>query len=144
MNGTLYRAYDTEDRLLYVGCSTNIKQRLQTHAAKAPWWPQVRNIRMEHFEDSGAAFRAEGRAIRGEHPIHNQVRGIFRGIIDDIRDNIAAGVLRRGDILPSTARLAETYGCSKATVRWAIDILRDGGDLIGSPGRGLYVRGRDG
>jgi DNA-binding GntR family transcriptional regulator len=53
---------------------------------------------------------------------------------------IAAGVFRPGDRLPSEAQLCERYGVSPMTVRRVINILADQGVVIAEQGRGTFVR----
>jgi len=56
---------------------------------------------------------------------------------------IAAGVFRPGDRLPSEAQLCERYGVSPMTVRRVINILVDQGVVVGEQGRGTFVRPLD-
>jgi DNA-binding GntR family transcriptional regulator len=53
---------------------------------------------------------------------------------------IAAGVFRPGDRLPSEAQLCERYGVSPMTVRRVINILTDQGVVVAEQGRGTFVK----
>ena len=53
---------------------------------------------------------------------------------------IAAGVFRPGDRLPSEAQLCERYGVSPMSVRRVINILADQGVVIAEQGRGTFVK----
>lgn len=53
---------------------------------------------------------------------------------------IAAGVFRPGDRLPSEAQLCERYGVSPMTVRRVVNILADQGLVTTERGRGTFVR----
>ena len=53
---------------------------------------------------------------------------------------IAAGVFRHGDRLPSEAQLCERYGVSPMTVRRVVNILADQGVVATEQGRGTFVR----
>ena len=53
---------------------------------------------------------------------------------------IAAGVFRPGDRLPSEAQLCDRYGVSPMTVRRVINILADQGVVIAEQGRGTFVK----
>jgi GntR family transcriptional regulator len=53
---------------------------------------------------------------------------------------IAAGVFRPGDRLPSEAQLCERYGVSPMTVRRVINILVDKGVVTAEQGRGTFVK----
>ena len=55
-------------------------------------------------------------------------------------DQIAAGVFRPGDRLPSEAQLCERYGVSPMTVRRVINILASRGVAIAEQGRGTFVK----
>jgi GntR family transcriptional regulator len=64
----------------------------------------------------------------------------YRRIIADIRAKISAGDLKSGDKLPSTRALAEQYNVSQGSVRQAITLLIETGDLAGHQGLGVFVR----
>jgi len=53
---------------------------------------------------------------------------------------IASGVFRPGDRLPSEAQLCERYGVSPMTVRRVINILAEQGAVIAEQGRGTFVK----
>ena len=53
---------------------------------------------------------------------------------------VAAGVFRPGDRLPSEAQLCQRYGVSPMTVRRVINILADQGVVIAEQGRGTFVK----
>jgi hypothetical protein len=68
---TLYRFYDGNDRLLYVGISGNPARRHHEHSKEKPWWSEVARSTMEHFPTREQAAQAECIAIRSEMPVHN-------------------------------------------------------------------------
>lgn len=68
---TLYRFFDENDLLLYVGISGNPGRRFAQHAGDKPWWNQVALSTMEHYDDRESALRAERQAIRNECPQYN-------------------------------------------------------------------------
>lgn len=70
---TLYRFFDAEDRLLYVGISCQPFARLAQHREDKAWWASIASTRLEHFEDRAAALAAELAAIKAENPLHNVV-----------------------------------------------------------------------
>jgi DNA-binding GntR family transcriptional regulator len=53
---------------------------------------------------------------------------------------IATGLFKPGDRLPSEAQLCERYGVSPMTVRRVINILSDQGAVIAEQGRGTFVK----
>ncbi|MER6593371.1 GntR family transcriptional regulator [Micromonospora purpureochromogenes] len=67
----------------------------------------------------------------------------YRRIIADIRERIASGEWPPGHKLPSTKALAEMYQVgSQSTVRQAITILIETGELHGHQGLGVFVAER--
>lgn len=68
---TLYRHYDKENLLLYVGISSAPLTRQQNHAETSPWWEQITLITLEHFASRQEALRAEKLAIIKEKPLFN-------------------------------------------------------------------------
>ncbi len=67
----LYRMRDSGGRLLYVGISKRLPERLTEHRKSKPWWSQVARIDIEHFADVSDAIAAEAKAIRSERPLWN-------------------------------------------------------------------------
>ncbi len=65
----------------------------------------------------------------------------YRTIADDIRRQITAGALVAGAVLPSEAELAGSYGVSRVTVRKALEVLRDEGQVDSRQGFGWFVAG---
>ncbi|MEE6259354.1 winged helix-turn-helix domain-containing protein [Plantactinospora sonchi] len=64
----------------------------------------------------------------------------YRRIIADIRQRIASGEWPPGHKLPSTKALAEMYQVrSSSTVRSAVTILLETGELYGHQGLGVFV-----
>jgi hypothetical protein len=67
----LYRLYDEKDRLLYIGVTGDLGQRLGEHSAKR-WFPLVDHAKFEWLPTRAAALLAERRAIIAEHPRYNR------------------------------------------------------------------------
>lgn len=64
----------------------------------------------------------------------------YRRIIADVRRRIASGEWPPGHKLPSTKALAERYEVrSQSTVRAAVTILLETGELYGHQGLGVFV-----
>lgn len=63
----------------------------------------------------------------------------YRKIMREIRERIATGVYAPGDKLPSTDELAKEYVTSAPTVRKAIGLLAEAGEIEGQAGVGVYV-----
>lgn len=68
----VYRAFDDEGRLLYVGCSKDPRFRWKQHLFEHTWWAQ-RAVRwsLRVYPTKADALRAEKQAILTEHPLHN-------------------------------------------------------------------------
>lgn len=84
----LYRFYDSDDVLLYVGITVGLYVRWNNHNALKPWWREVARATVEHFPDRASVARAEREAIKTEAPkynvIHNNSRGTpIRGDVED-------------------------------------------------------------
>lgn len=67
----VYRLYDKDGALLYVGITCNLNQRFRQHARHKPWWPQVARKETEWHPARDAAARAELTAINAENPAYN-------------------------------------------------------------------------
>lgn len=82
---TLYRFYDADGRLLYVGISLSVFQRWQQHSSDKPWWEHIYRGELEHFDTRTEAAEAELCAIRTEDPLFN-VAGRPRELSDSAWD----------------------------------------------------------
>jgi hypothetical protein len=71
----LYRFYDDDDQLLYVGKTHALLARLPEHALTKPWWWSTAFVTVAHFDSAEAVAAAEAHAIDTEHPAHN-VQGV--------------------------------------------------------------------
>lgn len=68
----LYRIYDVDEALLYVGATTNPALRFVAHASFQPWWTTAAKITLEHFSGIEKLAAAELAAIRTETPRFNR------------------------------------------------------------------------
>lgn len=68
---TVYRAYDADDQLLYVGATGNLKRRMQQHRKSAPWFGGAVRWSYGEYPTREAALAAEAEAIGAEHPEWN-------------------------------------------------------------------------
>ncbi|WP_188897902.1 GntR family transcriptional regulator [Microlunatus endophyticus] len=69
-------------------------------------------------------------------------RPVFKQIADDLRGQIASGVLGEGDRIPSEAQLMERYAVARMTARQALALLKAEGLVVAEHGRGVFVRAR--
>jgi predicted GIY-YIG superfamily endonuclease len=68
---TLYRYFDSEGQLLYVGITKNPLERQAQHQKTQPWWDDVTSARFEHYSTREEAIKAEDYAIGTEWPRYN-------------------------------------------------------------------------
>jgi len=68
----LYRMYNADNVLLYVGVSKNALARMDQHEAAKPWFTEVALVKFEHHANRESVLEAERLAILTEQPRHNQ------------------------------------------------------------------------
>jgi GntR family transcriptional regulator len=73
---------------------------------------------------------------------HNSGVPIYRQIMEQVRFQVAAGLARAGDELPSTRALSEELGVNPMTVSKAYAALEEEGLVQRRPGLPLVVRQR--
>jgi len=64
----------------------------------------------------------------------------YAQLVRILMGQLASGVFRPGDRLPSEAQLCERYGVSPMTVRRVVNILADQGAVTAEQGRGTFVK----
>ena len=64
----------------------------------------------------------------------------YKVIEQDLRDSIAMGYYKQGDMIPTELELSEAYSVSRVTVRKATDNLVAQGILQRIPGAGTFVK----
>ncbi len=67
----LYRFWNCEDVLLYVGITADPGKRWKDHSKDKGWWSEVVRVTVEHFPDRASVEAAERLAIATEMPLHN-------------------------------------------------------------------------
>jgi len=155
----LYRFYDADGRLLYVGISNNPESRWKGHRYSIKRWPALVARRADEWFDSRTeAEAAEVAAIKDEKPrfngAHNFTEGTFTAaiwsssivgqrkreeIIERIRREIASGNWSPGTRIPSATQIATFTKTSKSTTTKAIGPLIREGLLSVHGGRGVFV-----
>lgn len=73
MSHYLYRLYDANDQLLYVGISKSAIRRLHQHLEAQPWSEQIATQTIERYATRIELEAAEKQAIEREAPIHNVI-----------------------------------------------------------------------
>ncbi|MFE9064890.1 GntR family transcriptional regulator [Streptomyces violaceusniger] len=163
----LYRLYDTDDRLLYLGITSEPKVRMKAHATDKPWWGDVETREVEWFDTRDEAAAAEIEAIRHEQPVHNHAhntaamlallpaateeplrpqfepvtsdgRSAAQRMAADIRALTMSGNIQAGSRLPTTSDLCARYKISNVTVQRGLRILKAEGFAVGRNGSAVY------
>lgn len=98
---TLYRLFDADDGLLYVGIADQWVRRLTQHSKTKPWWSEVAKITAEHFPTRDLALTTEAQVIGREHPTFNlnltpgrascTLEGVSHGGVIDRLDRVHNG-----------------------------------------------------
>lgn len=68
---SVYRIFDEDGYLLYVGVAVEPFTRLDTHYRKKPWWHLVHHVDIEWFATRQDAMDEELRVIRTNIPVYN-------------------------------------------------------------------------
>lgn len=72
----VYRLYDANDGLLYVGITTDTAVRWQAHST-SKWWPEVARKDVTWYAKRADAEAAEIAAIKAEQPAHNRAHADY-------------------------------------------------------------------
>jgi predicted GIY-YIG superfamily endonuclease len=118
---TLYRLFNAENELLYVGISASAISRFQQHQVEKDWWTSITATVLEHFDTRTQALAAEQMAIQTEGPKFNvhhnrnrsggscsaRGRSITVPVDDDIHAAFVAEAARRSQLLRRHVSLAE-------------------------------------
>ncbi|MET7688013.1 GIY-YIG nuclease family protein [Streptomyces sp. NPDC005483] len=92
----LYRLYDADGVLLYIGITNAPAQRWAHHARKhrTTWWPSVARKEIQWLTDRNTADRMETDAINSEKPLHNRDkrRGSFFVTFNEPSEEITQGI----------------------------------------------------
>lgn len=69
----VYRMFGESGELLYVGVTSNLKQRMKAHQFSTKWYSEVFSISAQSFPYRSFAERAEDTAIYSEVPKYNVI-----------------------------------------------------------------------
>ncbi|MFJ7999002.1 GntR family transcriptional regulator [Streptomyces sp. NPDC096310] len=155
----LYRLYDADDRLLYVGISRTPEDRWKRHDLFKWWWPKVARKTATWLPNWADALKAEAAAIREEKPRFNGThnypvtpfapdewpqitggRGKVAALADLMRAKVESGAWPVGAKIPKREAIAEAVGVSESTAAAAYRILQSEGHLQFLHGAGTFVR----
>jgi len=147
----LYRHWDVDGNLLYVGISLSAVHRLTQHKRDSHWHDQIANMTIEWFETREEALEAERTAIQLERPIFNKmhkaandndpveiitvVDGMCVYLVRDIETKLFQGVFwasSKAELWDTFDEFGDPYGYEFAEIRRAGAIVH--------PGRGFKVQ----
>jgi predicted GIY-YIG superfamily endonuclease len=147
----LYRLYDANDVLLYLGITFSPRARWEQHRREKTWAHLVTRRTVEWYPDRPSALAAEAAATAAEKPLHDyswrhrqeQEKPEWRDpegqqvVMDGVTTAIRNGEYVAGDLLRMGA-VGEQYGVAKATASYAMRKLADRG-LLKLRYHGRYV-----
>lgn len=135
----IYRLFDSEEQLLYVGISDRPEVRWTEHALDKNWWHLVARKSTDWLPSRSVALAAEAAATKSERPLFNAIRmadgSIVKAVYDDsvAREKITRVLLReiREQVLGSGTQVtasgvARRFGVSASTAASAIRSLPAG------------------
>lgn len=76
----LYRFFDAEGVLLYVGITSDLSMRFSTHSVERWWWGRWAYSTVVRYHSRAALEAAERKAIKSEKPLHNVVHNKAPGL----------------------------------------------------------------
>ena len=98
----LYRHYNGDGELLYVGISYNVMARLKNHRETARWFDEIRRIEVQVYHSRFDAELAEKQMIKELRPrwniVHNEVETEYKyavGVRDKTIKNFVRYILNR-------------------------------------------------
>lgn len=69
----LYRIWNEDGELLYVGATTDPGHRLREHHLQQPWWDEAASVTLQRLATYIELAEAEIEAIRSENPKYNVI-----------------------------------------------------------------------
>jgi predicted GIY-YIG superfamily endonuclease len=100
----LYRHFEPDGDLLYVGVSLSPLQRSQTHTESAAWREHICLIVIEPFATREEALAAEETAIRDEYPKYNRTHNGHRHPLAELKRLRRRAMRAEGDELMQIKR----------------------------------------
>lgn len=107
----LYRFYDRDGVLLYVGITFNPSIRWHHHKGKKGWWSDVERIEATRYPNRHQAEAEEVRVIQEESPLYN----IIHAVRPDPQEDFTSELDEAIDALEQQAR--RSAGTPRRTIR---------------------------
>lgn len=108
MTHMIYRFFDGDGAILYIGRTKSIGNRLMSHALEKQWWPEVARIEA-HAVPAIDVAAAEVDLIRAESPRHNVI-GVGQRQSQAVRRGMRKGF--------EGIRAFDSPGAMDAAIRW--------------------------
>ncbi len=108
----LYRHFDKDGTLLYVGVSINALNRLAQHKEASHWFIEITSVKIEQFQSREEVLRAEREAITNENPLHNLKRPKKREVVD--AESTSAKGESRSDLIKRIVQFNPMYSLQEA------------------------------
>lgn len=138
----LYRLYDAQGVLLYLGISWNPDERMKLHALDKHWLHLVTRRTIEWYPDRASALAVEVTATASEKPLHDSSwrrrqsdekpqwldREGEQAVINGLATEIEQGQHQPGVII-LTGSVASRYGVARPTAKNAMEELAERGLL---------------
>jgi predicted GIY-YIG superfamily endonuclease len=137
----LYRHFDKNNCLLYVGISLSSISRLAQHQDASHWFAEIVSVKIETFANRQDALEAERAAIIKENPRHNLKRPSFKEVKAaevKLADASRADLVRRMvqfNPMYSMVEAANVLCVSTTTIKKLLDAGEMGYVLINSKKR---------
>ena len=90
----VYRHYDADDNLLYVGVSRNPQNRIDTHRKTAHWFNDSVRVEHEKYSDRESAIHAETAAIKSESPKWNVINNPLPPDVEVVKRRVVKSKVR--------------------------------------------------
>jgi hypothetical protein len=124
----LYRYFDRNGRLLYIGISGGLSNRVSGHIAKSRWMQLAASSTIERYGTLTEVKAAEVAAIKAEHPLFNRQHNDT----SEARNRLHAYLVEVGrqDLIPASPR--RTGGRRRAAAEGANRDCMCGRWILGS------------
>jgi hypothetical protein len=122
----VYRLFNTDDELVYVGITGDLMTRFSQHASDKSWWPEVVRHEIWTYKDRATAAAVEFAVIQSVNPKYNTAPGISPDIVLE-------GVTESLNVVASASRpkLQRTATVTEQRT-WIHEQLDSGADLVGA------------
>ena len=77
MENMLYRAYDENENLIYIGQSTKFLERMKQHIKSSEWSGLVDTWKLQRFDTQEKLLTHEKIAIKKEKPLYNKTHNLY-------------------------------------------------------------------